>query len=43
MAENAWDHGIKAARFDYIIHTVSPLDFGATDFQKALIDPAIQG
>jgi nucleoside-diphosphate-sugar epimerase len=29
--------------FDYIIHTASPVNFSATDLQKDLIDPAIQG
>ena len=43
MVEDAWNRGIEAARFDYIIHTISPLDFGATDFKKVLVDPAIQG
>jgi nucleoside-diphosphate-sugar epimerase len=29
--------------FDYIIHTASPVSFSVTDFQKELIDPAVQG
>jgi nucleoside-diphosphate-sugar epimerase len=29
--------------FDYIIHTASPVNFSVTDFQKDLIDPAVQG
>ena len=29
--------------FDYIIHTASPVHFNVIDFQKDLIDPAIQG
>ena len=33
----------QKAGFDYIIHTASPVDFSATDLQKDLIDPAVQG
>lgn len=29
--------------FDYVIHTASPVNFSVTDFQKDLIDPAVQG
>lgn len=29
--------------FNYIIHTASPVNFSVTDFQKDLIDPAVQG
>jgi hypothetical protein len=29
--------------FDYIIHTASPVNFNVADFQKDLIDPAVQG
>lgn len=45
LADNAWDHIFQNqdTRFDYIIHTASPVDFGATDYQKELIDPAIKG
>jgi hypothetical protein len=30
-------------RFDYIIHTASPLKFHAKDLKAELIDPAVQG
>jgi hypothetical protein len=30
-------------RFDYIIHTASPVNFSVTDLQRDLIDPAVQG
>ncbi|MCJ1390226.1 hypothetical protein MMC18_003084 [Xylographa bjoerkii] len=29
--------------FDYVIHTASPVNFSVTDFQRDLIDPAVQG
>jgi len=29
--------------FDYLIHTASPVNFSVADFQKDLIDPAVQG
>ena len=29
--------------FDYVIHTASPVTFSVTDFQRDLIDPAVQG
>ena len=29
--------------FDYIIHTASPTNFKVTDFQRDLINPAVQG
>ncbi|MCJ1439041.1 hypothetical protein MMC27_008431 [Xylographa pallens] len=29
--------------FDYVIHTASPVSFSVTDFQRDLIDPAVQG
>lgn len=29
--------------FDYIIHTASPATFDVTDFQRDLINPAVQG
>lgn len=45
VVEKAWDHVFQneGVRFDYIIHTASPVNFGAKDFQKDLIDPAIRG
>jgi hypothetical protein len=30
-------------RFDFVVHTASPVKFNVTDFQKELIDPAVQG
>jgi hypothetical protein len=29
--------------FDYAIHTASPVNFSVDDFQRDLIDPAVQG
>jgi hypothetical protein len=29
--------------FNFVIHTASPVKFNVTDFQKDLIDPAVQG
>jgi nucleoside-diphosphate-sugar epimerase len=29
--------------FDYVIHNASPVDFTVSDFQKDMIDPAVQG
>ena len=45
LAEKAWDHVFEneSIRFDYIMHTASPVNFAAADFQKELIDPAIRG
>lgn len=44
-AERAFDHVFKDAKtsFDFIIHTASPATLFVTDFQKELIDPAVQG
>ena len=41
----AFDEVFKQEKngFDYIIHTASPVNFSVTDFQKDLIDPAVQG
>ena len=44
-ADKAFNHVFKKGetKFDYVIHTASPVDFTATDFQKDLIDPAVKG
>ncbi|KAL6950834.1 hypothetical protein ACO0QE_000116 [Hanseniaspora vineae] len=33
----------QGASFDYIFHTASPVNFTITDFQKDMIDPAVNG
>ena len=45
LAEGVWDTVFQSEKdgFDYIIHTASPVNFKATDIQKELIDPAVQG
>ena len=30
-------------KFDYILHTASPVNFAVTDIEKELINPAVQG
>ena len=30
-------------RFEYVIHTASPVNFAISDIQKELIDPAVAG
>jgi hypothetical protein len=44
-APGAFDDILKSekARFDYIIHTASPVAFAVDDAQKDLIDPAVYG
>lgn len=39
----AYDEAFKIAKFDYIIHNASPLNFSATDIQEEIIRPAIEG
>jgi nucleoside-diphosphate-sugar epimerase len=45
ITPGAFDDVFKQEKdgFDYIIHTASPVNFRVTDFQKDLIDPAVQG
>ena len=45
VTPHAFDEVFKQNKhgFDYIIHTASPVKFDVTDFQKDLIDPAVQG
>jgi len=30
-------------KFDYILHTASPVNFAVSDIQEELINPAVQG
>jgi nucleoside-diphosphate-sugar epimerase len=39
----AYNEVFKTGPFDYIIHNASPVDFTVTDFQRAMIDPAVIG
>ncbi|KAF2821714.1 NAD(P)-binding protein [Ophiobolus disseminans] len=42
-ARGAYDDVFKTGPFDYIIHNASPVDFTVTDYQGAMVGPAVRG